>query len=194
MADLLSSQASVRLRARRYRPIRHRVDRLLNVLGKHVKNDPLLPKSTTSESDTTEISPSISECICGITGKACGPSKDWADISRMHPSRHKLLSDAASKKKGLLRPDILPPISEILDLFEVRDHHKAGLKSDETTHQGQSKRKLFMFAPRDDSIRGNGFTDPINGSHQDQTSSVSKGGEQQSKSTDKAPVQKGASK
>ncbi|KAI0564209.1 hypothetical protein FGB62_29g122 [Gracilaria domingensis] len=129
-----------------------------------------------------------------LRAKPVVPVRTGQTSAEMNPSRHKLLSEAASKKKGLVRPDILPPISEILDLFEVRDHHKAGLKSDETTHQGQSKRKPFMFALRDDPRRGNGFTDPINGSHQDQTSSVSKGGEQNSKSTDKAPVQKGASK
>ncbi|KAI0562602.1 hypothetical protein FGB62_57g17 [Gracilaria domingensis] len=195
VADLLSSQATVRFGARRYRPIRHCLDRLLNVLGKDVKNGPLLPKSNTSESDTRRRYQQAFQTALAVSrAKPVVPVGTGQTSAEMHSSHQKLLSEAASKMKGLVRPDILPPIAEILDLFEVPDHHKAGLKSHETARQGQSKRKPFMFAPRDDPRRGNGFTSTMNGSNQDQTSSVLKGGEQQSKSVGQALVQKAANK
>eukprot|EP00178_Gracilaria_changii_P009415 TRINITY_DN275_c0_g1_i1.p1 TRINITY_DN275_c0_g1~~TRINITY_DN275_c0_g1_i1.p1 ORF type:complete len:2497 (+),score=320.07 TRINITY_DN275_c0_g1_i1:4775-12265(+) len=179
VADLLSSQAKVRVGVRRYRPIRHCVDRFLNVLGKDVKNGPLFPKSNEQEVDTLrKYQTAFQNAMVVLRTKPPVSVSNRQTSPEMHSSHKKLISEAASKMKGTIRPEVLPPISQILNLFVVPEHHKAGFKSHETARHGHSKRKPFMFAPRDELRRGGGFAGANNGSSQDQNGSGWKGTEQ----------------
>ncbi|CAN8063634.1 unnamed protein product [Agarophyton chilense] len=183
VSDLLSSQAMVRIGVRRFRSLMHCVDRLLNVLGKDVKNGPLLPKSTSSDADAQRKYQEAFQSAIAVSRGKCAASVGTGQAPpEQHPSHQKLLSEAASKMKGMVRPELLPPIPEVLSFFEVPEHHKPGFKTHETARQGLLKRKPFMFPPRDDLRgRGNGLTGTVSGSQPDQSTSALKNAEQHCK-------------
>lgn len=171
VADLLSSDLLVRMGVRRFRPVRHCVDRLLNVLGKDIKSGPPLPRAVSSDREIVQKHhTALQRAFSAVRAKNVYNSGQSG--VEMHSSHQKLMAEAGTKMKGLVSPELLPPLTAILKCFSTPEHHKPGLKTTETGPQAVYKRRRpFMFPPRDDirllALTG-GLSTAIGAAYQDQ--------------------------